>query len=180
MATLPLAQGQVQDLTPRFTVHHTDDRQAQAGNFPDVDFLKRLISENPSPLTALMHSWWQEAEQLVELALTKRERNRRMGSIFVKANDQIINLKLTDVLWVEAYGDYVNFVTEKNRYLVHSTMKGIENKLPADQFVRVHRSFIIRPDKIDLIEESVIQIGKKLVPIGESYRQELMSRLNLI
>ncbi len=120
-----------------------------------------------------------EAKKLIELAL-KDERASKVNSIFIKANDQIINLKLSDVLWVEAYGDYVNFITEKTRYLVHSTMKAIESRLPIDQFTRVHRSFIIRPDKIDLIEESLVQIGKKLIPIGESYRSDFFSKLNIL
>lgn len=120
-----------------------------------------------------------EAKKLIEVAM-KAEGTAKVSSIFIKANDQIVNLKLSDVLWVEAYGDYVNFITEKTRYLVHATMKAIESRLPVDQFMRVHRSFIIRPDKIDLIEESLVQIGKKLIPIGESYRQNFFSRLNIL
>lgn len=101
-------------------------------------------------------------------------------SVFVKANNQIVGIRLSDITWIEAYGDYVNIYTEKDRFIVHSTMKGIENKMPRDQFIRVHRSFIVRFNRIQAIEDTVVIIGKKLIPIGESYRPELMRRLNLL
>ena len=141
---------------------------------PDLDTARFQIEKNESkPLTT-------EPNVTSEMRVVKKVKDFHLNSLFIKANDQIINLKLDDVLWVEAYGDYINFVTEKTKYLVHSTMKSIEGRLPEEQFARVHRSFIIRPDKIDLIEESLIQIGKKLIPIGESYRQNLLSRLNIL
>ncbi|NBP68763.1 MAG: LytTR family transcriptional regulator, partial [Cytophagia bacterium] len=61
-----------------------------------------------------------------------------------------------------------------------ATMKGIESKMPRDQFLRVHRSYIIRFDRIQAIEDTVVIIGKKLIPIGESYKAELMRRLNVL
>jgi DNA-binding LytR/AlgR family response regulator len=102
------------------------------------------------------------------------------SSIFVKANNQIVNVNLTDIHYIEAYGDYVNIFTEKDRLVVHSTMKGIESRLPVNQFRRVHRSFIVRQDKIHSIDETLIVIGKKLIPIGESYKTELMTSINLV
>jgi DNA-binding LytR/AlgR family response regulator len=184
MATNSNSKGQIKALNPRFTIHQSDENLAvlkiDNRNFMNADYLKALVLENPSPMMALLNTFWQEAEKLVDLTLAKKSKEPRIDSLFIKANDQIINLRLSEILWVEAYGDYVNFFTEKTRYLVHSTMKGIETKLPTDQFARVHRSFIVRPDKIDLIEESLIQIGKKLIPIGESYRNELMARLNIL
>lgn len=101
-------------------------------------------------------------------------------SVFVKANNQVVKIMLHDILWVEAYGDYVSIFTDKDRYVIHATMKGIEGKLPSDQFLRVHRSFIIRVDKINAIEDTLIVIGKKLIPIGESFKTELMSRLKFL
>jgi DNA-binding LytR/AlgR family response regulator len=99
------------------------------------------------------------------------------GSILVKANNQLINLSLSAINYIEAYGDYVNIYTEKARYIVHGTMKGMEAKLPVDEFVRVHRSHIVRIDKINAIEEAIIVIGKKMIPIGDSYRHLLMNHL---
>lgn len=170
------------DLNPTMVTHHTDANPGVTVNWnsPEGDYPNGIVPENPDPVLKLSKTIWRETERWIEKATFTKEITPRAESIFIKANDQIINLRLNEILWIEAYGDYVNFFTDKTRYVVHSTMKGIENKLPSDQFARVHRSFIIRTDKIDLIEESVIQIGKKLIPIGESFRRELMSRLNLL
>ena len=104
----------------------------------------------------------------------------KSDSVFIKANNQLVNLRFSDIHYVEAYGDYVNIITEKDKYIVHSTMKGIDSKLPKDKFLRVHRSFIVQLEKINSIDETLIVIGKKLIPIGESYRSELMKRLNFL
>jgi len=182
MATTAITPSQNNDLNSNLVIHHHDSNQSENGNwkFLNADYLKELAIEDTAPVMKLLNTIWQETERLIEKAVARKEKEPKVMSIFIKANDQIINLRLNDILWIEAYGDYVNFYTDKTRYVVHSTMKGIESKLPSDQFTRVHRSFIIRTDKIDLIDESVIQIEKKLIPIGESYRCELMSRLNLL
>lgn len=99
--------------------------------------------------------------------------------VFIKSNNQLVNLRLSDVQYIEAYGDYVNIHTEKDRYIVHGTMKAFESKLN-NNFLRVHRSFIVQLNRIQLIEDTLITIGKKLIPIGDSYRQELNNRLQLL
>ncbi len=101
-------------------------------------------------------------------------------AVFVKVDTQLVKVKTSDILWVEAFGDYVNIFTDSDRYIVHSTMKGMENKLSSEHFIRVHRSYIVRLEKIKAIEETIIIIGKKLIPIGDSYRSALMKRLNML
>ncbi|MBX7124698.1 MAG: LytTR family DNA-binding domain-containing protein [Cyclobacteriaceae bacterium] len=101
-------------------------------------------------------------------------------SVFVKANNQILRVKLSDIQWIEAFGDYVNIYTLSDRLVIHGTMKGIEAKLPAQQFLRVHRSYIVRLDKITGMEDTLVLIGKKLIPVGDSYRSDLMSRLKFL
>ncbi|MBX7124696.1 MAG: LytTR family transcriptional regulator [Cyclobacteriaceae bacterium] len=99
---------------------------------------------------------------------------------FVRANNQVLKLAFADIQWIEALGDYVNFFTEKGRYVVHSTMKALEDKLPSDQFARAHRSYIVRLDKIDAIDDTLLQLGKKLIPMGEAYAGNIMSKLNFL
>lgn len=103
-----------------------------------------------------------------------------LDAVFVKVDSQLVKVRTSDILWVEAFGDYVNILTETDKYIVHSTMKGMENKLSSDQFLRVHRSYIVRLERIKAIEETVIIIGKKLIPIGDSYRSTLMKRLTML
>jgi DNA-binding LytR/AlgR family response regulator len=102
--------------------------------------------------------------------------------LFVKNNSKLIKVKTTDVFYVEALKDYVVVNTATTRYTIHSTMKDIEKKLPASDFIRVHRSFIVRIDKIVAIEQPnlILEDDKKLIPLGGSYKEGLIKRLNLL
>ena len=102
--------------------------------------------------------------------------------LFVKANSKLVKVYLKDIYYVEALKDYVIINTQYARYTVHSTMKDIEKKLGTVDFVRVHRSYIVRTDKIQAIENQtvVLENEKKAIPVGGSYRDELLSKLNLL
>lgn len=102
--------------------------------------------------------------------------------IFVKANQRLVKIKYEDIYFIEALKDYVVINTLERRYTIHSTMKDIERKMPEKQFVRVHRSFIIRIDKIKEIDHSnvVMDQDKKVIPVGGSYKELLQERLNMI
>ena len=81
---------------------------------------------------------------------------------------------------VEAKGDYIYVKTESQNYTVHSTLKKIEEKLPNDLFLKVHRSFIINVNKIIDIEDNSVLIKKDVIPVSRSNRPELIKRLNLL
>lgn len=102
--------------------------------------------------------------------------------IFVKSKSRLVKIKTTDIYFVEALKDYVVINTMDSRYTIHSTMKDIVNKLDPDNFIRVHRSFIVRLDKIASIEYPNLHLenDKKIIPIGGSFKDELIKRLNLI
>jgi DNA-binding LytR/AlgR family response regulator len=104
------------------------------------------------------------------------------GVIFVKSNSRLVKVKTNDILFVEALKDYVVVNVGDIKYTIHSTMKEIEKKLPTKEFQRVHRSYIVRLDKIVAIEQPniVIEGGKKILPIGGSYKEELFKRINLV
>ena len=91
----------------------------------------------------------------------------------VKINFATINL-------IEAKGDYIQIKTDSKNYTVHSTLKKIEDKLPNDLFLKVHRSFVINTTKIIDIEDNSVLIEKDVVPVSRSNRPELMKRLNLL
>lgn len=100
--------------------------------------------------------------------------------IFVRSNSQLVKIKINDILYIQALGDYVNIFTSNSRNTVHITLKGIEEKLSSKKFYRLHRSYIIAVDHIDRVEEGNAFIGKHPVPIGEQYKKELLKKLNLI
>ncbi len=100
--------------------------------------------------------------------------------LFVKFNSRYIKIPSADVVWIEAIGDYVEIHTSDKKYMAHTTMKALEKKLPPQDFIRVHRSYIVRMNSIVEIEDNTLVVGKKLVPIGKSYREKLIRSLNLI
>jgi DNA-binding LytR/AlgR family response regulator len=101
--------------------------------------------------------------------------------LYIKTDSKIVKLNLKDLLYVEALADYVMFYTANgSRHVVHSTMKGVEKKLNSGEFIRVHRSFIINIEKIDAIEDLSIVINKKLIPIGASYKDGFLKKLNIL
>ncbi|MBL4624154.1 MAG: response regulator [Flavobacteriales bacterium] len=104
------------------------------------------------------------------------------GIIFVKSKSRQVKLNTNDIYYVEALKDYVVINLLDSRYTIHSTMKDIERKLSGGDFIRVHRSFIVRLDKIAAIEQSnlVLEDDKKLVPVGGSYKEELQKKLKFV
>ncbi|MDG2227909.1 MAG: response regulator [Flavobacteriales bacterium] len=102
--------------------------------------------------------------------------------IFVKSKSRLIKLNTKDIFFIEALKDYVVINTLNKRYTIHSTMKEIERKMPQDFFLRVHRSYIVRLDKIAQIEQPnlILEENNKIIPIGGSYKEELIKRINLI
>lgn len=104
--------------------------------------------------------------------------------IFIKKNSSLVKLKYNDIIWVEALENYVVFNTFNDKFTIHFTMKAVEQKLPAAKFARVHRSFIVNTSCISEIDDNAIIVktseGSKSIPIGKSYRDKLMSDLNLI
>lgn len=102
--------------------------------------------------------------------------------IFVKSKSRLVKIKTIDIYFVEALKDYVVINTLDSRYTIHSTMKEIVAKLEQDNFIRVHRSFIVRLDKIASIEYPNLHLenDKKIIPIGGSFKDDLINKLNLI
>jgi len=104
------------------------------------------------------------------------------GFIFVKSNSRLVKLKTEDIYYIEALKDYVVIHTSETRYTIHSTMKDIETKMGTADFIRVHRSFIVRLDKIASIEfpNLTLENDKKVIPIGGSYRDDLNNRIRMV
>ena len=107
------------------------------------------------------------------------------NEIFIKKkNATLVRLSYDDILWVEALENYVIVSTWDDKFTIHFTMKAITQKLPHKRFKRVHRSYIVNIGKISVIEDNSVIInfqgGKKIIPIGKSYKDRLMEDLNLM
>ena len=102
------------------------------------------------------------------------------NDLYVNIDRRLIKIDIPSIYLVEAKGDYIQVKTENQNYTVHSTLKKIEEKLPDNLFLKVHRSFIINVDKIIDIEDNSVLIKKDVIPVSRSNRPELMKRLNLL
>ncbi|MCD8287556.1 MAG: LytTR family DNA-binding domain-containing protein [Porphyromonadaceae bacterium] len=101
-------------------------------------------------------------------------------SIFVKSEYKLIQIDLSKILYIEGLKDYVKIYTEDEVHPILSLMslKSLEEQLPQQKFVRVHRSFIVQMDKIKIIERNRIVFGKTYIPISDSYKDQLVEQLN--
>lgn len=100
--------------------------------------------------------------------------------IYVNVDRRLVKVNIPSINLIEAKGDYINIKTKEKNYIVHSTLKKIEDKLPSDMFFKVHRSFIINFSEIIDIEDNSVLIGKDIVPVSRSNKSELMKKLNLL
>jgi DNA-binding LytR/AlgR family response regulator len=98
---------------------------------------------------------------------------------FIKKGSVLNKVYANEILWIEALGDYIVFnLMGKRKYILHSTLKAIENLLCPTKFARVHRSYIVQVDTIKEVENKQIHITDKPIPIGAIYRENFMKRLN--
>jgi two-component system response regulator LytT len=141
----------------------------------------------------------KELETTIEMAINKYDEDKNVkkerdlyhslisqktsnDSIFIRADYKLNKVKYEEIFFIEALKDYVVINTVDNVFTTHTTMKEMVRVLPDDQFVRVHRSFIVRLDKIFSIKypDLIIEGKMKVIPIGGLYRKELYDKLNLI
>ncbi len=111
---------------------------------------------------------------------TKKQLDTNSSStIMVKSDKKIYPVKYTDITYLEANGDYVKINRANDYLLLHDTLKNFHQQLPQNQFIRVHRSFVINISKIDFIEGNRVAIGENRIPITESYREDLKEAIQL-
>jgi DNA-binding LytR/AlgR family response regulator len=108
------------------------------------------------------------------------QENAEVHNIFVKVDSLLVNFDVSDIYWLEAFGDYVKIRNGKEVHTVYTTMKALEEKLPSHEFVRIHRSYIVRIDKIKNISATNLQVLNRIFPIGNSYKKELMERIVML
>lgn len=99
------------------------------------------------------------------------------NSVYLRINGRLVRVPLQDIFWVEAEGEQVKVHTPGKVHLVTGNMKTMEQLLPDTEFVRVHRSHLVRVDKIVEIEDDNVVVYREVVPIGASYRASVLARM---
>jgi DNA-binding LytR/AlgR family response regulator len=97
--------------------------------------------------------------------------------IYLKADKKMVKVMLSDILYIESLKDYIRVKTETREIISYQKISFLEEKLPTDKFLRIHRSFIIALDKIQAFSATAVDIGKTEIPIGRFYKNEVLQVL---
>ena len=140
-----------------------------------LDYLLKPISYPDFLASANKALRWYE---LLRKPVSSAEKGG-MESIFVKSEYKLLQIELRKILYIEGLKDYVKIFVEDEPRPVLSlmSMKSLEDMLPSDRFVRVHRSFIVQPEKIKVIERNRIVFGKEYIPISDNYKQHFLEMI---
>jgi len=98
--------------------------------------------------------------------------------IYVKENKKVIKIYLSEIKYIEGLSEYVQIYTDKRKVIVKTSLTQMEEKLPAEQFLRIHKSYIISVNKIEAFTANTIEIQSKELPIGRSYKNVVLNLLN--
>ena len=115
-------------------------------------------------------------EKLNNPMVSKKE--EKNSYIFFRSDKKIHKVDLENILYIEAIGDYMKVITDSGQLIINETMKNLQEELPAGSFIRVHKSFIISRSKIKYIEGNYVQIEDKSIPIGATYRNEVLTAID--
>ena len=96
---------------------------------------------------------------------------------FIKADNKLVKLFFEDILFVEASQNYVVIHIKDKKHITYLTFKSVEEYLPADRFVKTHKSYIIAASKIESIEANDILVGQHHIPISRNLKDEVMDKL---
>lgn len=122
----------------------------------------------------------QAANKAVQWFELLQQPKEKVESIFVKSEYKLVQIELKNILYVEGLKDYIKIYEEGAAKPILSlmSMKAMEELLPASQFMRVHRSYIVQKDKIRVIDRGRIVFGKSYIPISDSYKQAFQEFLD--
>jgi DNA-binding LytR/AlgR family response regulator len=160
-----------QDLPQIIFVTINNGYRAEAFDYNVTDFIIKPIEYS---------RFIQGVDKAREINETIQVGNEGDSDIFIKKDNRLIKVDVKEINWIEALADYVNIYSSNGRLTVLSTMKSIEQKLPFNEFARVHRSYIIRIDKISQMNANTLKIGEQIIPISRTYKEKFLIILNLI
>jgi DNA-binding LytR/AlgR family response regulator len=104
---------------------------------------------------------------------------KETNHFFVKADGRLVKIKFDDIIYIEGLKEYVSIYTATDRIITLQSLKNLEEILPATQFIRIHKSYIAATDKIQSIVGNQVEIHKKMIPIGLTYKDALLQKIGL-
>lgn len=118
-----------------------------------------------------------KAQEYYEVRETNLDGPGSNDYFFIKADNKLVKIFYDEVLFVEALQNYVTIHTPAKKYMTYLTFKAVEDYLPADKFLKVHKSYIVAASRIDSIEGNDIRIGQQHIPISRNQKEEVMEKL---
>lgn len=143
----------------------------KAFDYNATDFLQKPITPE---------RFNEAIKKAIDLHALKNNTTEGEGEhIFIKTNLKKLKIFTSKIKWVEAFGDYIKVVTEDDSHLVLSTMKAFEKDLPANKFIRVHKSYIVNIDKIERFNSKYAEIGVTKIPLSRYKKDDLTKALEV-
>jgi DNA-binding LytR/AlgR family response regulator len=192
--------------TRHFLAEHAVDLIFLDVEMPGMNGIEFLRLVHPSTLTILTTAYPQYALQGYELdvldylvkpisferflkAVQKAQHYHQLThnssagpapaeAIFIKCERKIERIQVDDILYVKAMANYVVLHTAQRKYIAYQSMKGMEEKLPAGLFVRIHKSYLVALPAISSIDHHQVLLGETALPVSKSYRQAALEKID--
>lgn len=137
-----------------------------------IDYLLKPITlPRFAKAVAKSYKIWNDKKEDTTVANTSDD------YIFIKEDQQTVKVKLEDILFIEAAVDYIFIHTKEKRHITLFSMKQVEQKLPKDQFIRIHRSFIVNADCVEAIEGKMLIVNGQRLNISRSMYNEVYEKI---
>lgn len=149
---------------------------AESYEFDAVDYLLKPI-EFERFLKAVNKARLKQQPTQSTLPLPPITTENNETSIIVKSGTALRRIKTDDILYIEATGNYVSIVLERETVMSLQTMSQMMELLPPQKFIRVHKSYIVPLRRISTINRSSVLIGSREIPLGSTYREAFLQRL---
>lgn len=134
-----------------------------------IDYLMKPIS---------LSRFMKACNKAIEISKVRNNRNPyTLDYCFIKSGNEQVKVRLDEILFIEATGNYVTYVLESKKILSRATFSETQLTLPARQFIRIHRSFLVNIKKIDKADKIQVTIGNHALPVSEAYSRELTEAL---
>lgn len=141
----------------------------------ELDVIDYLVK--PFPLDRFIKAVNKAAEFIDMKRMSEQVNLGDSEYVLLHADHKIYKVKLDDIDYIEGLKEYVSYYVIGKRIIVLQSLKSIEESLPSNKFIRVHRSYIVPIQKIKTLDGNQVQIGDKLIPIGRSYKEDVMKRV---
>jgi two-component system, LytTR family, response regulator len=147
---------------------------AKAFDLKAVDYLVKPITEER----------FSEAVEKIERLMISPEAStlaatQETDHVFLKQDSRLVKVMYDEILYVEALKDFSKLYLKEKTMLVSAHLKMIEDMLPQTRFLRIHRSYLVALNKITAVQGNMAEVGKQQIPVGATYKDELMKRLGL-